>query len=111
MPEFLPENVRRGRPAAGPAGPGPVRFDLEGLIEALLQRGEKDLHAQVVEAVERVLLARVLRQTRGHQAQASDVLGLNRTTLRHKLRALGLAVDKVVTDDPSNEADAAEPGP
>ena len=35
----------------------------------------------------------------GHQAQASDLLGLNRTTLRTKLRDLGLTLDKVVTGE------------
>ena len=58
---------------------------------------------RVIEAVERWLLARVLRHTHGHQAQASDLLGVNRTTLRHKLRDLGLALDKVVTDEFAEE--------
>ncbi len=103
LPEFLPEDLRRGRPAASPAAPRPG-FDLEGLVDALLARGEGELHRQVVEAVERVLLARVLRHTHGHQAQASEVLGLNRTTLRHKLRALGLTVDRVVADEQAPDA-------
>jgi two-component system nitrogen regulation response regulator GlnG len=57
------------------------------------------LHAKVIRHVERVLLTQVLRQTRGHQAQASDLLGLNRTTLRNKLRDLGLTLDKIVTEE------------
>jgi two-component system nitrogen regulation response regulator GlnG len=94
LPEFLPEPVRQARPAelTPPVG------EVERLIESLLQRGEPDIHARVMEAVERALFSRVLRHTHGHQAQASDLLGINRTTLRHKLRALGLGVDKVVTD-------------
>jgi two-component system nitrogen regulation response regulator GlnG len=74
-------------------------IDLAGFIESLLQRGETDLHRKVIDAVEKVLLAQVLRHTRSHQAQASELLGLNRTTLRLKLRALGLAVDKVLIDE------------
>jgi two-component system nitrogen regulation response regulator GlnG len=99
LEEFLPANLRSAPPAPAPDQLPPGTFDLNGLMESLLQQGEKNLHAQVVEAVERLLLARVLRHTHGHQAQASDLLGLNRTTLRHKLRALGLAVDKVLIDD------------
>ena len=50
-----------------------------------------------------LLFAQVLRQTHGHQSRASEVLGLNRTTLRHKLRALGMAVDKVLVEDGTGE--------
>jgi two-component system nitrogen regulation response regulator GlnG len=52
----------------------------------------------VIDAVERVLFNRVLRHTHGHQGHATELLGLSRATLRTKLRALGLAVDKVVTE-------------
>ncbi len=103
LPEFLPENLQRAAvPPGTVAEPGkgePLTLDLTGLIEGLLASGEKDLHQKVLEAVERVLLGRVLRHTHGHQAQASELLGLNRATLRHKLRALGLAVDKVLVDE------------
>ena len=82
-----------------PAAPPPEEssFDLVGTIERLLQEGGTDLHARVTALVEKVLIARVLRHTHGHQVQASEVLGINRTTLRHKLRDLGLALDRVVT--------------
>jgi two-component system nitrogen regulation response regulator GlnG len=104
QPEFFPETVRAGHDGvvSDPSDP-PGHFDLEGLIDSLLKQGEKGLHAKVTEAVERVLLARVLRATHGHQSQASELLGMNRTTLRHRLRALGLAVDKVLITDPDEE--------
>jgi two-component system nitrogen regulation response regulator GlnG len=94
LPEFLPESVRQARPAETLPSTG----NLERLIDELLARGEPEVYARVMEAVERTLFNRVLRHTHGHQAQASDILGINRTTLRHKLRALGLGVDKVVTE-------------
>jgi two-component system nitrogen regulation response regulator GlnG len=100
--EHLPEELRRTQalPTA-PDAPTPLpspTFDLEGLIASLLERGEHDLHGKVIEAVERILLTQVLRHTHGHQGQARQLLGLARATLRVKLRSLGLAVDKVVTD-------------
>jgi two-component system nitrogen regulation response regulator GlnG len=101
LPEFLPENLRRTSEAAAPSDSSCL--ELSALIESLLKAGETDLHRKVVEGVERVLLSRVLRHTHGHQAQASDLLGLNRATLRHKLRALGLAVDKVLVEDQPKE--------
>jgi two-component system nitrogen regulation response regulator GlnG len=100
LPEFLPDSLRRASGALPPTTEAAgTELDVSALIEGLLQRGEKDVYGRVIQAVERVLLGRVLRHTHGHQAQASDVLGLNRATLRHKLRTLGLAVDKVLIDD------------
>jgi hypothetical protein len=57
------------------------------------------MYQKVMQEVERVLLPAVLHHTHGHQTQASELLGLNRATLRHKLRSLGLAVDKTVTEE------------
>jgi two-component system nitrogen regulation response regulator GlnG len=96
LSEFLPDSVRQARPAESAAAP--ATNDLERLIDRLLERSETEVYARVMEVVERTLFNRVLRHTHGHQAQASDILGINRTTLRHKLRALGLGVDKMVTE-------------
>jgi two-component system nitrogen regulation response regulator GlnG len=85
-------------PSQSPASP--PTFDLAGTIESMLRDGGKDVHGRVVALVERELIARALRHTHGHQTQASDLLGINRTTLRAKLRELGIALDKVVTDRP-----------
>jgi two-component system nitrogen regulation response regulator GlnG len=54
----------------------------------------------VVGLVERELIVRALRRTHGHQARASELLGIDRKTLRNKLRDLGITVDRVVTDPP-----------
>jgi two-component system nitrogen regulation response regulator GlnG len=116
LPDFLPENLRQLGGAATPPGQSPPGepkaetggLDLSALINNLLESGEKDLHQKVMEAVERVLLARVLRHTHGHQAQASELLGLNRATLRNKLRTLGLAVDKVLVEEPHHETEGED---
>ncbi|HZU37992.1 MAG TPA: sigma-54 dependent transcriptional regulator [Gemmataceae bacterium] len=103
VPEYLPENLH-ATAAVTPAGAAEAPcFDLEGMIDSLLKGGDKDVYSKITAEVDRVLLARVLRQTHGHQAQASELLGLNRATLRSKLRALGLAVDKVITDEPKRD--------
>jgi two-component system nitrogen regulation response regulator GlnG len=49
-----------------------------------------DLHELVIAQVERALFRLVLEQTLGNQVRASDILGINRNTLRSKLRALGV---------------------
>ncbi len=108
LPELLMENLRQERSAPETVKTETAALDMGSLIEELLHRGEKGLYSKVMEAVERILLTRVLRYTRGHQIQASDLLGLNRATLRHKLRDLGLTVDRVVTEDSGNEAPTEE---
>jgi Fis family transcriptional regulator len=49
-----------------------------------------DLYEMVIGEVERPLLKTVLDYTEGNQSQAADILGINRGTLRKKLRQHGL---------------------
>ncbi len=100
LAEFLPDAVRHPQ-AAPPAdsGGGAALADVHALVKDLLDRGEKDVYTQVVRAVERVLLSQVLRRTNYHQGQASEVLGLNRSTLRYKLRELGISLGKAIAED------------
>ncbi len=50
-----------------------------------------DLHQMVMAEVEGPLLAAVMDYTEGNQTKAAQVLGINRGTLRKKLREFGLA--------------------
>ena len=83
---------------AKPADAEPTGFDLAGAIETMLRDGETGLYAKVIGAAEKRLIARVLQHTHGHQGQTSELLGIDRKTLRLKLRELGLGVDKVVSE-------------
>jgi len=49
-----------------------------------------DLYAMVIQEVEQPLLQRVLEYTAGNQSRAAEILGINRSTLRKKLRHHGL---------------------
>ena len=50
------------------------------------------LHERVLREIEAPLIRLTLSATRGNQIQASKVLGLNRNTLRKKIRELGIPV-------------------
>jgi two-component system nitrogen regulation response regulator GlnG len=90
LPEFLPDYLTQPPVKAAPL-PAGEPLDLAALVEALLPEPGGQLHEKVIAAVERVLFAKVLQHTHGNQLKASEILGLNRSTLRHRLRALGLA--------------------
>jgi two-component system nitrogen regulation response regulator GlnG len=92
-PEFLADALLK-TPAPAPVAAAEFP-NLAALIDQLLPVAQGDLYDRVLAAVERVLFAKVLEHTHGNQGKACDLLGLNRSTLRHRLRVLGLSVDKV----------------
>ncbi len=51
-----------------------------------------DLYGRFIREVERPLIAQALTLTRGNQLKAADLLGLNRNTLRKKIRELDIRV-------------------
>jgi len=53
------------------------------------------LYGRLLEDFERPLIARALSATRGNQIKAAELLGLNRNTLRKKIRELDISVVRV----------------
>jgi len=103
LTEFLPDSFTQA-----PVGPMAAAADfpnVSAFVDKLLHDGADQLHARVTAAVERVLFTKVLEYTHGNQRKACELLGLNRSTLRHRLRTLGLAVDKVPVDTSSKSLD------
>jgi two-component system nitrogen regulation response regulator GlnG len=93
LPEFLPASVCRGD--GGPAGG--AGFDYGGLtayVEDQLAAGSTRLYADYQALADRHLLALVLRHTGGNLSRAASTLGITRATLRSKLAALGIPVER-----------------
>lgn len=93
--ELLPEAVLRGPKARTVSRPRPA--DLETLTFDLVQQGlasaspqEDNLHAKVVNRVERELIAQVMAACDSVQTKAASKLGINRNTLHKKLKEYGL---------------------
>ncbi len=100
----LPENLRsdyqvRPQPRPGSEA-GPV--GLAAFAEALLRAGESDLYRRACLEMDRVVLDVVLRHVQGNQLRASALLGISRTTLRAKLRALGMSAERTPLQEPDD---------
>lgn len=81
-------------PDREPAACVPLRMQVQAALQDYFRQldGElpRDLYQFVLQEVERPLLEAVMAITRGNQTRAAEVLGLNRSTLRKKLRHYGL---------------------
>jgi two-component system nitrogen regulation response regulator GlnG len=63
---------------------------LAGPVGERLTSGQGRLYREVINRVERPLLRHVLGLVGGNQLRAARILGINRNTLRKRLRQLGL---------------------
>jgi len=70
--------------------PGPLGDYVDKLLAAARRGETADAHARVIEAAERELFSRAIRQAGGNQAKAARWLGISRLTLREKLLQFGL---------------------
>ncbi len=66
-----------------------VQASLERYFADLDGHPAEDVYEMVIGQVEQAMLESVMRHTRGNQTKASDMLGINRSTLRKKLKIHG----------------------
>lgn len=64
------------------------------LDEGFIRSKRSGLYKYLLEALEKPLIERVLEKTDGNQFKASRILGINRNTLRSKIKKLGINVEK-----------------
>jgi DNA-binding NtrC family response regulator len=72
---------------------------LERLARDLLRHNPGSVYRRLSNAVDRIAIHEALRYAKGNQLQAAAMLGISRTTLRAKLRNLGLSVEKQLSND------------
>jgi two-component system nitrogen regulation response regulator GlnG len=105
FPDALPATVKDAASGDG-VPPTSALDDWHRYVRQRIDAGVENLYDEVLELVERRLITQVLQAVHGSQSDASEILGITRTTLRTKIRKLGLSIDRVVTDDAEEEEDS-----
>ena len=59
-------------------------------VDRMGELGTGDIYSMVLQRVEKPLLTLVLTKTEGNQVRAAHLLGINRNTLRKKIKELGI---------------------
>jgi len=99
MPAHIHQNNDNVNPAnaiaaEADATPNPLRACVKTMMENYFNdmAGHQvgDIYEMVLSEVEHPLLESVMQYTRGNQSKAAELLGINRGTLRKKLKKHGL---------------------
>jgi DNA-binding NtrC family response regulator len=86
-PEHLPETVVSPRPL----GETDTEARVRDIVDRLVAQGPRGgLFRHVEASWEKALIRRALEMTGGNQLKASELLGINRMTLRKKIEQYGL---------------------
>ncbi len=108
FPDHLPDGIR-AHAATQAAGSRLETFPAEWIRAELARLQESmdgRLHDHFVACVERPLLELVLRRAGGNQVKAAELLGINRNTLRKRIKELGIALPGKLGGD-----EKEKPGP
>ncbi len=67
-----------------------VESKLKGFMRNIKSFENFNLYEMVIPEVEKSLIMMVLKETKGNQIKAAKILGINRNTLRSKIKKLGI---------------------
>ncbi len=90
FPDALPPQIFRPGHGVSISFENFLEEKLADLVDRMggLDRG--DIYSMVLQRVEKPLITLVLRKTDGNQVRAANLLGINRNTLRKKIKELGI---------------------
>ncbi|MBI5875726.1 MAG: nitrogen regulation protein NR(I) [Deltaproteobacteria bacterium] len=67
---------------------------LEGFVSSINVKDKHELYNTILPFMERPLIRLVLKKTGGNQVKTAELLGINRNTLRKKIKELGIKTDE-----------------
>lgn len=71
---------------------------MEPVFKELAEHSKRSLDADLMSAVEKILIKRALREKKGNQVQAAILLGISRNTLRSKIERYRIKKDVAITE-------------
>jgi len=98
LADFLPEAFRQADTvtSAPPSAETPPSFNWDRLVDEHLAKQTGKLYDEAIAVTEREIITRVLGRVAGNQVQAAKALGITRTTLRAKMRQLGISLGTII---------------
>ncbi len=97
LADFLPRSIRT-QPRDAP-GQQPGANYWSSFVAERLRDGTEQLYDEALARMEAEVISRVLNHTLGNQVEAARILGITRTTLRTKMKNLGITVDRIVQSE------------
>ena len=67
---------------------------LNDIDKYFLMGKEGEIYEEAVGTLEKILIEKALERTGGSQLSAAEMLGINRNTMRSKIRKLGIIVER-----------------
>ncbi len=106
VPEILPASIRGENPVAVSMEPNQKTDlpDLAQFVQERLRAGAADLYGEFQTATERQLFLQVLRHTGNNLTHAAHILGISRATLRNKLGAHKIVIDRSSSVEEEDES-------
>ena len=62
--------------------------------DSIRKSAEGALYKSIIQAIEKPLIEHTLERTEGNQLKAARILGINRNTIRSKIKKLGIDLKK-----------------
>jgi DNA-binding protein Fis len=71
-----------------------LQDQIVGLVESIYADKRGDLYKAILDAVEKPMIEHILAQTEGNQLKAARILGINRNTMRTKIKKLSIDTNR-----------------
>ncbi len=90
FPDALPQQIFKPGHGVTISFENFLEEKLSDLVERMGGLEQGDIYGMVLQRVEKPLITLVLKKTGGNQVRAASLLGINRNTLRKKIKELGI---------------------